>query len=162
MDGWMSLVFDFCGSAHEIVVGVEVVPDALAHLLETVLIDQTARVARRLGHASTILQMRLLLHLANRSRCRILLSVVERVVLLRDLQTEDGVPDQSGDQNPCTHVRGHLRSLQLEMHGHTGIGQLKVHIFVHITCSMGEVVSEIVSVHVVVMNVAATVLAFRL
>ena len=48
------------------------------------------------------------------------------------------------------------------MHSGTGVGQFKVHIFVDITSCMGKIVSKIISVHVVVMDVATTVLTLRL
>lgn len=48
------------------------------------------------------------------------------------------------------------------MLSHTGVWQLEVKILIDVTGCMGEVVSDIVRVHVVVVDVAATVLTLRL
>ena len=44
------------------------------------------------------------------------------------------------------------------MHGYTGIWQLKVHVLINVACGMGEVVGDIVGVHVVVVNEAPPIL----
>ena len=131
-------------------------------MIETILVNETTRVAGWLGDAGAVLQVSLLLHLSDSGRLSILLTVVEGVVLLRDLQTTDGIADESGNQDEGAHEGGHLRPLQLEMHSRSGIRQLIVQIFIDITGCMGEVMGDIVSVHVVVMDVDATILALRL
>ena len=149
-------------SADEVVVVVEIIAQAIANLLETILINETAGVAGWLRNVSAVLHVSLFLHLADRGRGSILLTVVEGVVLLRDLQTEDGIADESANQDEGTHEGGHLGPLQLEMHGGAGIGQLIVQVLVDVTSRMSEVMGDIVSVHVVVMDVAATILTLRL
>ena len=149
-------------SADEVVVVVEIVAQAIANLLETILINETAGVAGWLRDAGAVLHVSLFLHLADRGRGGILLTVVEGVVLLRDLQTEDGVADESANQDEGTHEGGHLGPLKLEMHGGAGIGQLIVEVLVDVTSRMSEVMGDIVSVHVVVMDVAAAILTLRL
>ena len=113
-------------SANQVLVTIEVVPDTVANLLETGLGDQTTGVARRLGDTSTVFHMRLLLHLADRGGSGILLTVVERVVLLGDLQTEDGVANKSTYGNKSAKEGGNLGTLKLEMHSRTGVWQLEV------------------------------------
>ena len=125
------------------------------------LVDETARVTGRLGNASTVLKMCLLLHLTDRGRGAVLLTVVEGVVLLGDFQTEDRVANESTDKDDGTEGTGDLRSLQLEMHSRGGIGQLIIQIFVDVTRGMGEIVSEVIGVHVVVVDEAATVESLR-
>ena len=125
------------------------------------LVDETARVTGRLGNASTILKMCLLLHLTDRGRGAVLLTVVEGVVLLGDFQTEDRVANESTDKDYGTECTGDLRSLQLEMHSRGRIGQLVVQIFVDVTRGMGKIVSEVIGVHVVVVDEAATVESLR-
>ena len=149
-------------SAHQIIVIVQIKSEAIADLLETILIDEATRIAGWLRHASTILHVRLVLHLGDRGGGRVLLTVVEWVVFLRDLQTEDGVADEGTDQDECTHERGHLRPLQLEMHSSSRVWQFEVKVLIDITGSMGEVVREIISVHVVIVDEAATVLTLWL
>ena len=106
--------------------------------------------------------MSLLLHLSDRGGGSVLLTVVEWVILLRDLETEDGVANESANEDEGTKERGDLRPLKLEMHSTAGIWKLKIEIFIDVTSGMGKVVSEIVGVHVVVMNEATTVLTLRL
>ena len=149
-------------SANEVVVGVEIVPDTVANLLETVLVDKTRRIARGLWNTSTIFHVSLLLHLLDGSGGTVLLSVEERVILLRDLETEDGVANSGGKKDEGTHERGNLRSLKLVMLSTTGIWEFEVHILIGVTGGMGIVVSEIVGVHVVVMDETTTVDTLRL
>ena len=87
---------------------------------------------------------------------------VERVILLRDLETEDGVANSGGKKDEGTHERGNLRSLKLVMLSTAGIWEFEVHILIGVTGGMGIVVSEIVGVHVVVMDEATTVDTLRL
>jgi len=148
-------------SANEVLVVVEVVANTVANLLEASLVDEAARVARRLGHARSVLKMRLLLHLADRRGGCILLTVVERIVFLGDLKPEDGVADECANKDEGTHEASDLRSLQLEMHRRTGIRKLKVQVLINVACRVCEVVSKVVGVHVVVMNKASSVQSFR-
>ena len=125
------------------------------------LVDEAAGVTRWLLNASTVLKMCLLLHLTDRGRGSVLLTVVEGVVLLWDFQTEDRVANESTDKDDGTEGTSDLRSLQLEMHSRGRIGQLIVQIFVDVTCGMGEIVSKVIGVHVVVVDEATTVEPFR-
>ena len=84
MYGWVGGEYVF-NSADKVIVVVEVVAHTIANLLETVLVNETTGVARWLGNIGTVLQVSLLLHLANCSSLGILLTVVEGVVFLRDL-----------------------------------------------------------------------------
>ena len=104
-------------SADKILVSVQIVPDTVANHRETSLVDEATGLAWRLRNASTVLHMGLLLHLSDRGRGSILLSVVEGVILLRDLQTEDWVADEGSDKDESAHEGGDLRTLELEMHG---------------------------------------------
>ena len=52
----------------------------------------------------------------------------------------------------------HLGTLLLEMHSSAWVGQFKVQIFVNETSRMGEVVLEIVRVHVVIVDVHPAIL----
>ena len=106
--------------------------------------------------------MGLLLHLTDRSGASILLTVVERIIFLRDFQTEDGIANESADKDEGTNERGNLRPLQLEMHSTTRIWKFEIKIFIGVTSGMGKVVSEVISVHIVVMDEATTVLSLRL
>ena len=72
-------------SADKVIVVVEVVAHTIANLLETVLVNETTGVARWLGNGGAVLQVSLLLHLANRSGGTILLTIEEGVVFLGDL-----------------------------------------------------------------------------
>ena len=101
--------------------------------------------------------MSLFLQLADRRALCILLPVVEGVVLLRDLETEDRVADERANNDDSAHEAGDLRPLQLEMHGRGGIGQLIVEILIDVASRVGKVVSEVIGVHVVVMDEAATI-----
>lgn len=84
MYGWVGGEYVF-NSADKVIVVVEVVAHTIANLLETVLVNETTGVARWLGNIGTVLQVSLLLHLANCGSLGILLTVVEGVVFLRDL-----------------------------------------------------------------------------
>ena len=149
-------------SADEILVVVEIVAESLALLGETSLVDETTRIGGGLGDSGTVLHVSLFLHLTNCSGGRILLTVVERVILLGDLETEDGVADCGANGHNSDDGRNDLRSLQLEMHSTTRVWQLKVEVLIDVTRRMGVIVGEIVCVHVVVMDEASTVLALRL
>ena len=48
------------------------------------------------------------------------------------------------------------------MHSTTRVWKFEVKIFIDVTCSMGEIMSKIVGVHVVIMDKATTVLTFGL
>ena len=84
-------------SADQILIAVQIVPDTISNLEEAILSDSRAGVAGRLGHTRSILQVCNLLHLADRRRSGILLTIVEGVILLRDLQTKDWVANECGD-----------------------------------------------------------------
>ena len=56
----------------------------------------------------------------------------------------------------------HLGTLLLEMHSSAWVGQFKVQIFVNETSRMGEVVLEIVRVHVVIMDKHSAILTLGL
>ena len=103
--------------------------------------------------------MSLLLHLTNGRARGVLLSVVEGVVLLRDLETEDGVANQRADKDDCAHEASNLRPFQLEMHSGGGIRQLVIEILIDVASRVSKIVSEIISVHVVVVDEAATIKA---
>ena len=148
-------------SADQILVRVQTVPHTLASVREASFGDDTAGIARRLGHARSVLHVRNLLHLSNTRGGGVLFTVVEGVVLLWDLQTEDGVADQGADKDERTRERGHLGPLQFEMHRYTRVWQLKVHILIDVTSRMREIVGDIVRVHVVVVDEAPSVLALR-
>ena len=48
------------------------------------------------------------------------------------------------------------------MHSGTRVWQFEVQIFVNVTSGMGEIVGEVIGVHVVVVDITTTVLTFRL
>ena len=48
------------------------------------------------------------------------------------------------------------------MHGTAGVWEFEIEIFVNITCGMGEIVSKVIGIHVVVMDEATSVLSLRL
>ena len=74
----------FC-SADKVIVAVEVVAHTIADVLETILVNETTGVTGWLGNIGAVLQVSLLLHLADCGTLGILLTVVEGVVFLRDL-----------------------------------------------------------------------------
>lgn len=149
-------------SANEVVVVVEVVSETVADLLETLVRDHGGRVTWWFLHAKTILHLRLFLVLHDRCGTRILLPPVEWVILLRQFEAKDGEKDEKTDGGNVAKAADRLRSLQLEMHGDGWIGQFVVEVFVDEAGRVRKIVLEIVSVHVVVVQVHTTILMFRL
>ena len=84
-------------SANKVVVAVEIVAHTIANMIETILVDDTARVTRWLGNIGAVLQVSLLLHLTNSGSGGVLLTIEEGVVFLRDLETTDRVEDESAN-----------------------------------------------------------------
>ena len=88
-------------SANEVVVVVEVKSETVSSLIETIRSKHYISSWRLLG-LTTVLDERDGLELFDGSRCCVLLSPVEGIILLRHLQTEDGIAKEDTNGNQCT------------------------------------------------------------
>ena len=84
-------------------------------LLETFSVNKDVRV-RHLGNTSTVLNHSELLELLDGGGGSVLLSVVEWVVLLRDLESNGRIEDENTYRDDSAHKHDHSRPLLLEMH----------------------------------------------
>lgn len=88
-------------SANEVVVVVKIKSDTVASVIETIG-SKDHICARSLLCLATILNEGKGLHLLNRSRCSVLLSPVEGIILLRHLETKDWITKEDCDSNDCS------------------------------------------------------------
>lgn len=91
-------------SANEVVVVVKIKSDTVASMIETVG-SKDHISAWCLLSLSTILNEGKGLHLLNCGRCSVLLSPVEGIILLRHLETKDGIAEEDSDCNHCAKHR---------------------------------------------------------
>ena len=146
-------------SADKVVVVVQFETESVAALLVSLVGNHAACVARRIFNCIAELLHSQALELNHRASGGILFTVVERVVLLRNLQTEDGVAKGSEHQHEGAQETNNVGALLLVMHCGQGVGQLHVLVFVLETNRVGEVLLEVVKVHIVVVDERAAVLA---
>ena len=121
----------------------------MACLLETISVDNNVGV-RSLGYTTTIFNHGEFLELLDGGRGSVLLSVVERVILLGDLKTTRRVEQKYSNSDESTQEGSDSGTLFLEMHSTTWVGKFEIEIFINESSSMGEIMREVIQVHVVV------------
>ena len=88
-------------SANEVIVVVKIKSDTIASMIETIGSKDNICPWCLFG-LSTIFNEGNGLHLFNRSRCGILLSPVEGIILLRHLETKDWIAEEDTNSNDCS------------------------------------------------------------
>ena len=145
-------------SADQIGVVVEFVSETTIDLEESLLVNHTTGISWTLWQIVSHFHVSESLHLMNSGNRCVLLTVVKWVIFLWHLKSKHWVANADGENNEDTHERSDLGSLKLVMHSSNWIWQFVVKIFVNVSNGMGEVVMEIVCIHIVVVNEHSSVL----
>ena len=102
-------------STNEVLVVIKINSETITDHLETVLRHHYVRLWQS-WHVTSILHHGKLLELLHSTSGTILLSILNRVVLLWHLKTEGWVTEDDANANHSTENHDNLRSLILEMH----------------------------------------------
>ena len=129
-------------------------------MIETIWSEYNVRLWKFLG-LTTVLDKSKSLELLHCRPCTVLLSEIERVVLLRHPQTENGIANENPNGNYSSEHRKSSRPLLLVMHSRTGIRQLVVEVLIGVTEGVCSVMWEIILVHVVIMEVHSAIEVLR-
>ena len=149
-------------SAYQIVVVIQIVAHTVSGVSETSWSEHGAATIGRLWDASLVLHVSNFLHLCDSSWWAVLFSPVKWIIFLGHLETTDWYKEKHSNEYKDAKELHDLGTLLLEMHGSAWIWQFKVKIFIYETSCMRKVMSEIISIHIVIMDEHSSVLILGL